>query len=257
MEDYDCGGNGVRCIPSHSPERVSADHRARYQWAADYIRRESEKAQPVTVLDLAAGTGYGCRKISESADRVIGVELSAAAINECRRTRNERIVFVQGDAILLPLRPGSCDLVVSFETVEHIPLALVPAYLREVHRVLRSGGLLLISTPNRRLTSPFQGRDNPANPHHRFEWTKDQFALAVKKFFRVESAWGQRFQPRLLTALPFRRQLARFRHPAVPFHKHWSRWYQRLYSPERGSPCVVRAGIFREPRYCILIARRP
>ncbi len=253
---YNYGENGVRCVPDSSPGRVLADHLARYQWAADYIRRENIRGKPITVLDLAAGAGYGSRKISESADRVIGVEISRAGIIECRRTRNERIAFVQGDATLLPLRPGSCDLVVSFETVEHIPLALVSEYLREVHRVLRSGGRFLISTPNRRLTSPFQGRDNPTNPHHCFEWTKGEFTLAVKELFRVESTWGQRCRPRLLTALPVRKQLARLRHPAVPFHKQWSRWYQRLYSPERGCPLVVKGGIFRDPRYCILIAQR-
>ncbi|MDP8236208.1 MAG: class I SAM-dependent methyltransferase [Candidatus Erginobacter occultus] len=256
MEDYDYGGNGVRCDPDASPERILADHRARYRWAADFVRRVRPPGSPVTVLDLAAGAGYGSESMSNSADRVIGMELSAAAINECRCRRKEKLDFIQADALRLPLVAESCDFVVSFETVEHIPLELVPEYFGEVYRVLRSGGWLLISTPNRRLTSPFQLRDNPANPHHRFEWTEGEFVLAVKKFFRIESAWGQRFQPRLLTALSIRKQLARFRHPLVPFHKQWSSWYNRLYSPERGSALVRKAGIFQEPRYCILAAQR-
>lgn len=232
------------------------DHRARYQWAAGFVRQRRPPGRRVTVLDLAAGTGYGSEMMAAAVDRIIGIDLSESAIRECRRRFDDRLIFVQADAVRLPLGEGSCDFVVSFETVEHIPLASLPRYYGEVHRVLRPGGWLLISTPNRKLTSPFQGRDNPDNPHHCFEWTKSEFIAGVGKHYQVESIWGQRFLPRPLAWLPARRFLSRLRHPSVPFSKKWSSWHKVLYSPERGGPQVGKTNFWREPRYTILAARR-
>ena len=55
-------------------------------------------------------------------------------------------VFVQGDAQNLPFADQSFDLVVSCETIEHVPD--VEAALREFWRIARHGGRLLLTTPN-------------------------------------------------------------------------------------------------------------
>jgi SAM-dependent methyltransferase len=54
--------------------------------------------------------------------------------------------LVQGDAQRLPFADASFDLVISCETIEHVPD--VTSALQEMHRVSRSGARLLLTTPN-------------------------------------------------------------------------------------------------------------
>jgi SAM-dependent methyltransferase len=53
--------------------------------------------------------------------------------------------FIRGDAMRLPIRDGALDLIVAFEVVEH--LKDPDAALREFHRCLKVGGVLLLTTP--------------------------------------------------------------------------------------------------------------
>ena len=67
-----------------------------------------------------------------------------------------------GNLAELPLADGSVDVVVNFQVIEH--LWDQGQFVGECRRVLRPGGVLLMSTPNRVTFSP--GRDTPLNPFH-------------------------------------------------------------------------------------------
>lgn len=99
------------------------------------------------VLDIACGVGYGTQILMRSLpDSVIGVDISEEAI-EFARAHYEvpGVKFVVGDATALPFEDNSFDVVVSFETIEHVPSAL--AFLKEVRRVLCPNGTFIVSTP--------------------------------------------------------------------------------------------------------------
>ena len=82
-----------------------------------------------------------------------GVEVNPALIAESRRWFGELpITPVSGTA--LPFSDASFDIVLSFDVFEHIPDS--DAHLREVHRVLRAGGLYLLQTPNKWLNVAFE-----------------------------------------------------------------------------------------------------
>ena len=73
------------------------------------------------VLDIASGEGYGSAAIGQIARSVVGVDIDTASVDHANRSYgSERVSFREGDATKLPLADGSVDVVVSFETLEHI-----------------------------------------------------------------------------------------------------------------------------------------
>jgi demethylmenaquinone methyltransferase/2-methoxy-6-polyprenyl-1,4-benzoquinol methylase len=96
------------------------------------------------VLDVACGTGDLCRDLSLAAYRPIGVDLSAGMLAHAHTAAP----LLQGDALRLPVRPGSVDGVVSGFALRNF-VALDP-FFAEMARVLRPGGriaLLDVATP--------------------------------------------------------------------------------------------------------------
>jgi len=143
-----------------SIDRIRPDHVARYDFAVSKIGGAE------TVLDLACGVGYGSWIIAErtSCQRVIGMDISPEAISYGREFyRHPKIEFREGDCVATGLPAASIDLVVSFETIEHIPDA--PAFLREMRRVLKPGGRLIGSTPNQEQL-PFTPQAFPFHVRH-------------------------------------------------------------------------------------------
>ncbi len=99
------------------------------------------------MLDAACGEGYGTNLIAAaSATSAVGIDLDAGTI-EHARLRYPAAEFVQGDIQRLPFEDGAFDLVVSFETIEHVRDP--ERVLDELRRVLVDEGVLVISTPNK------------------------------------------------------------------------------------------------------------
>ncbi|PYG00631.1 Methyltransferase domain-containing protein [Georgenia satyanarayanai] len=98
------------------------------------------------VLEVGCGRGGGSSYLARyrGPATVTGVDLSRSAIALCRRHRHAPgLSFVRGDALDLPFPDESFDVVVNVESSHCYPS--VEAFLREVHRVLRPGGSLLLA----------------------------------------------------------------------------------------------------------------
>ena len=94
-----------------------------------------------------------------------GIDISLEACEHAHRKYGVDARIGSAEAIPLPDR--SIDMVVSFETIEHVDC---PAdFLRECARVLVPEGMLIISTPNR----PVYSGDGRQNPFHRVEFDED------------------------------------------------------------------------------------
>src|SRR5690606_6296589 len=125
--------------------QIRHEHFHRYLFAAEYCGGRA-------VLDVACGEGYGCAMLAQVAESVVGVDIDAATIRYAREQyATDRLRFEPGDATDLPLPTASVDVVTSFETIEHF--SNHEGFLAEVVRVLRPGGLLIISSPNRPIYS--------------------------------------------------------------------------------------------------------
>jgi SAM-dependent methyltransferase len=138
------------------------------------------------VLEAGCGEGYGADLIAGRARRVIGLDYDESAVAHVR-ARYPRVEMLHGNLATLPLPDGAVDVVVNFQVIEH--LWDQGQFVTECHRVLRPGGALLISTPNRITFSP--GRDTPINPFHTRELNADELAdLLTSAGFRIEGVYG-------------------------------------------------------------------
>jgi SAM-dependent methyltransferase len=132
---------GERLVPdAQYGELVHAEHLARYRLAA-------QLAPGRRVLDVACGEGYGCALLAAAgASSVVGVDVDEATVEHARKRYG--IEALAGDVRALPFEDGTFDLVVSFETIEHVEEP--ERALGELARVAAPGGLVVVSTPNSR-----------------------------------------------------------------------------------------------------------
>ncbi len=183
MYSVDLDFTGERVVPGKTPDTIYREHMDRYVFAAAMSR-------DMVVLDVACGAGYGLARIMEAgAGRCVGVDVSleAVAYSQRRYGRNGRTDFVCADGIRLPFADGSYDAVVSFETIEH--LEYYEAFLLECGRVLRPGGLMICSTPNKGVFSP--DVETPPNRFHVREFWPDEFRTLLLAVFREVDLYGQ------------------------------------------------------------------
>lgn len=162
---------------------VRAQHVGRYLWARTRIGRGQ-------VLDVACGSGYGSALLAGSGRHVLGIDLSSEAVDRANRHyASANVRFMVGDATRLPVATSSVDCVVSFETIEH--LAEPAAFVTEIARVLRPGGMLLLSTPDRAIYSRGRTDGRSNNPFHPSEMTCSELLDVLQKHLVVRELLGQ------------------------------------------------------------------
>ncbi len=132
------------------------------------------------VLDVACGEGYGANLLARTASTVVGIDLDEATIEHAnRKYRRQNLQFLVGSCEELPFESRSIDLVVSFETIEHVQEQ--EQFLNEIKRVLIASGLLIISSPNKKEYSDVNGAKNP---FHRSELYHRDFAKLLRSKFK-------------------------------------------------------------------------
>ena len=99
------------------------------------------------VLEVGCGSGYYTRALVGLSARVTATDLSPAYVKQARRIAPEANFRVE-DVQHLSFPDAGFDRVLVTEVIEHVPDPA--AAVREVHRVLRPGGTLALSTPARR-----------------------------------------------------------------------------------------------------------
>ena len=142
------------------------------------------------VLDIACGEGYGSDLLAEVASSVVGVDIVAEVVQHARiRYQRPNLAFAAGSCAAIPLADGSIDVVVCFETLEHHDQH--DQMMREVTRVLRPDGLLIISSPDRHEYSEVPGY---RNPFHAQELDRSEFARLLESHFSHVRLIGQRIR---------------------------------------------------------------
>lgn len=149
-------------------------HLATYAYAA-------KLATGLRILDLGCGSGYGTAMLAREAASATGVDVAQDAITHATSR------YACANLRFLPIEPGrplpfpsaSFDLVTSFQVIEHVDD--VPAYLREIKRVLTPSGRFIVVTPDRSARLfPFQ---KPWNAWHLKEYDARGLRLALEREF--------------------------------------------------------------------------
>jgi GT2 family glycosyltransferase len=118
--------------------------------------------------------------LSQVAKSVLGVDIDGPTVSAASaKYLSSNLRFTQGSCSAIPAPDSSVDLVVSFETIEHI--AAQEGFLEEVLRVLRPDGMLLISSPERDAYQ--QTRGSSANEFHEKELSLSELDAQLKKRF--------------------------------------------------------------------------
>ncbi|MCC7178051.1 MAG: class I SAM-dependent methyltransferase [Acidobacteria bacterium] len=160
---------------------VAAEHLARYAFAAEFCAGRR-------VLDVACGEGYGSALLARAGARaVVGVDVAAEAIASAdARFAAPGVRYLVGDATDLPaVLEGEApfDLVVSFETIEHVPD--VERFLDGIRAVLAPDGIVIISAPN----EPDPAGQGSANPYHRRAFSFDRFREVTEGHLGEARRW--------------------------------------------------------------------
>lgn len=171
---------GERTIPGLAEENYwFRRHEVVYQ-------RLAERCAGRDVLEAGCGEGYGADLIADVARKVIGIDYDEATVAHVR-ARYPRVDIRHGNLAELPLPDGVVDIVVNFQVIEH--LWDQAQFVAECYRVLRPGGVFLVSTPNRITFSP--GRDAPLNPFHTRELNAAELTeLLEDAGFQIEGMYG-------------------------------------------------------------------
>ena len=108
----------------------------------DRLTREVGSLGPI--CDLGCGPGQIARYLHHKGVSTLGVDLSPRIIAEAQRL-NPEIHFHQGDILALPDADNSWGGIAAFYCIIHIPRERIVDALREMKRVLKPGGALLIT----------------------------------------------------------------------------------------------------------------
>jgi len=172
---------GERFIPEYMTlSRIAYEHWSRYMLASKFTQGKK-------VLDIACGTGYGSFLLSENSQEVIGMDISTESVDYAnQKFIKENLSFKQASAAEIPLPDKSMDVIVSYETIEHVDEETQHKAMKEFARVLKNDGVLIISTP-----SKDSKKYNAQNPYHIKEYFTSEFIDFVQNYFKHVSYSGQ------------------------------------------------------------------
>jgi SAM-dependent methyltransferase len=196
---------GERFIPGQGGAAIAYEHIHRYAFAARW-------ASGMRVLDIATGSGFGAALLAGRAAAVWALDIDAPCLRSAAdRYGCSNVVFLQADAVRLPFRGRSMDLVAAFEVLEHVKDQ--EGLVAELARVVSPNGIVLISTPDKAAYSDARGYTNPFHVSEFYRGdllallsahfcTVHLFQQQVRAGSLIEPAEGPGRQVEILTAPP-------------------------------------------------------
>jgi ubiquinone/menaquinone biosynthesis C-methylase UbiE len=136
--------------------------------------KEAAKIISGTVLEIGSGEGYGIMELASKADHYIAVDKYKTSISDELKAANN-ITFIETNVPPLKgIEDNSVDFVVTFQVIEHIKDD--KRFLREIYRVLKPGGKVMLTTPNSLMSLS-------RNPWHFREYTPKEMGEVLKSSF--------------------------------------------------------------------------
>ncbi len=160
----------------HANRFVISEHLAHYRLI---LPRLSGK-----ILDAGSGEGFGVEMMRKAGLDAWGIDLSADVVQ--KTSARYGAYFSVGSITRIPYDDATFDAVTCMEVIEHVPEADAIKALAEIHRVLRPGGRLILSTPNGK-----NSIGGEVNAYHFKEYTdREMRALLSEAGFRQIELFG-------------------------------------------------------------------
>lgn len=173
---------GERFTPECVRE-IAYEHWHRYAFALSLVEGKQ-------VLDAACGEGFGSALLADNAASVLAIDIDTASIEHARQRYaiHDNLDFRLDDVTQLDaLADGSFDVIVSFETLEHVMDH--DRMMAGFRRLLKADGILLISTPDKKNYSDVPG---VVNPHHVRELYFSEFSELLGRHFHASKIYTQK-----------------------------------------------------------------
>lgn len=176
--------NSERCYPGLSLKRVQDDQKERHIFFARYAKDKN-------VADIGCGVGYGSSLIKESgAKSVVGIDIDKEIILEAQE-KYPGVHFIHADATETTLADASVDLVTCFDAWHH--LDHFDRFIPEMKRILRPGGLLICSVPNKHVIYLNVFHRKMLTEFYRVDFDKKTVLRFLGSDFELLEWYGQRF----------------------------------------------------------------
>jgi len=218
-------GTTERIIPASVKSEIEYLLYLRHLFAYEFVR---EMLPPESVvLDVGCGEGYGTAPISSAVKKAVGIDVDEKTIRYAQeKYRGTNCEFIAFDGKRIPFDDETFTSVVSFQVIEHVPD--VQAYLKEIRRVVKKGGCIVLTTPNR--TYRLWPGQKPWNRFHLREYDARGLKKVLEDVFGEVEVWGIRGTDEVQ-----RKEYARVNKPSLLRYV--------LYRATKAIPEPVRAGI--------------
>lgn len=143
--------------------------------------KEAAKIVNGTVLEIGCGEGYGISELAKFSNKYIGVDKFDTFISDDLRNNYDIVFHKMEIPPLKNIEENSVDFVVTFQVIEHIQDDNY--FLKEIFRVLKPGGKLLLTTPNKLMSLS-------RNPWHIREYSPKEMKEILKKYFTKSQVNG-------------------------------------------------------------------
>ncbi len=174
--DNELAFTGERFVTNLIDKYIVAEHYQRYNAVLEIVKGKK-------VLDAACGSGYGTALMATAAESVVGIDISAETIAyaQSKYAEPKNASYVEASIAELPFKDHSFDVIVSFETIEHVTEELQDSFLKEIKRCLKEDGMLIMSSPDKRTYTDLTGH---INEFHIKEFYVDEFESFLKREFK-------------------------------------------------------------------------
>lgn len=151
-----------------------------------FAYKQIEKTNNKNLLEIGCGNGYGAKLLSDSKN-VIAIDIDKKVIETAKKQyTNKNLIFEHTNGKVLDFPDNSFDAIISFQTIEHIKFPRL--FLIESRRVLKKGGVLFLTTPNRE--TRLEEGEKPFNRFHIKEYSANEIKETMEEFFKSVKVSG-------------------------------------------------------------------
>ena len=155
-------------------------HLMRYKFVRGFVKDTDN------ILDVACGTGYGTRLISDYCNSIDGVDFDEDTIRYANEIYGgDNRIFRVGNILEVT---GTYDIIICFETIEHLSKEDGFKVIQRLKECLKPNGILFISTPKK---LPIEECSPNRIESHLFEYTLEDFQELLNKYFERPVLFSQ------------------------------------------------------------------